>query len=76
MSQERQTITIDEVAFYLDSLDDESKSLVQNINIINAEVEHNQIKLQIAKIAYDTLLANLKAKTGSFEPVPQTEPSK
>lgn len=66
-TQERQILTIGEDKYFLDSVTESGKGLIDTINIIVAEQERLKIQMGIAGVAYDTMLEKLKAETANFE---------
>lgn len=67
--QERQILNIGEEKFYLDTVTDEGKSLIESINIISAEQERLRIQTSITNIAYETILIKLKDESVKFEKI-------
>lgn len=67
--QERQILNIGEEKFYLDTVTDEGKSLIESINIIASEQERLRIQTGITNIAYETILIKLKDESVKFEKI-------
>lgn len=64
---ERQILTIGEDKYFLDSVTEEGKGLIDTINIIVNEQERLKIQAGIASVAYDTMLEKLKVESANFE---------
>ena len=66
-TQERKILTIGETKYFLDSVTDEGKTLIDSINIIVNEQERLKIQMGIASVAYDTMLEKLNNELANFE---------
>lgn len=66
-TQERKILTIGETKYFLDSVTDEGKTLIDSINIIVNEQERLKIQMGIASVAYDTMLEKLNIESANFE---------
>ncbi len=70
---EREVLTLDDKKYYLDSVSEDGKRLISNIDIIHKEMQRIDIQMNIARIAYDKLLSELKEMSESFEQVQDKE---
>lgn len=64
---ERQTITIDEVSYYIDSFPEEAQKLLTDINLINNELQKLQVQSGIATVAKNALTQQLVTYKDKFE---------
>jgi len=64
---ERQTITINKNKYYLDSLDETSQKLLGDIRTVDTEIQHQQVRLNIAGVAKNALLQKLEEGIENFE---------
>ena len=67
---ERQKITINKVEYFLDSLNEESQKILNEIRIIDAEMQRYNIQMNIAGVAKNSLLEKLDSNSNTFELVP------
>jgi len=67
---ERQRITINKEVYYLDSLDEDSQKLLNEIRVIDNEIQHLQIQMSIAGVAKNSLLEKISDNTDTFQKVP------
>jgi len=68
---ERQKITINKVTYYLDSLNEDSQKMLNEIRIIDSEMQRLNIQMNIAGVAKNSLLEKIDAESASFEKVPE-----
>lgn len=73
----RETIKIENVDYFVDSITDEGKKLIESINVISGKAEEakvaadeSRIQLEIVNIARDSLVEKLIIKASEFEKVP------
>ena len=64
---ERKILTIGESKYFLDSVTDDGKRLIDTINIIVNEQEKLKIQTVIANISFETMLEKLKTESTKFE---------
>lgn len=64
---ERKILTIGEAKYFLDSVTEEGKGLIDTINIIVSEQERLKIQTGITSVAYDTMLEKLNLESANFE---------
>lgn len=64
---ERKILTIGEAKYFLDSVTEEGKGLIDTINIIVSEQERLKIQMGITSVAYDTILEKLNLESANFE---------
>lgn len=64
---ERKILTIGESKYFLDSVTDEGKQLIDTINLIVNEQEKIKIQMGIANISFETMLEKLKTESTKFE---------
>lgn len=64
---ERKILTIGEAKYFLDSVTEEGKGLIDTINIIVSEQERLKIQMGITSVAYDTMLEKLNLESANFE---------
>ena len=74
--QVRQTVTVDGVKYYRDSLPQEAQQTLHNILIVQEEIEKIQRQLGIAQIAKEALTNDLISFSDQFEKVEETEEPK
>lgn len=67
---ERQKITINKVEYYLDSLNEDSQKVLNEIRIIDTELQRYNIQMNIAGVAKNSLLEKLDKNSDAFEIVP------
>lgn len=66
---ERKTITINDESYYIDSITETGKNLVNSIQKIEKIIEQHEIELQIGKMAKSKLFNDLIRETAQFEQV-------
>lgn len=65
----RQTVTIDGVIYYRDSLSEVDERTLKNILIVDEEIQKTQRQLSINQIAKEALVNQLVQNTNNFEKV-------
>lgn len=65
----RKTITINDESYYIDSITETGKNLVNSIQKIEKIIEQHEIELQIGQMAKAKLFNDLIRETAQFEQV-------
>ena len=73
-TEPRQTVTIDGVVYYRDSLGEENERTLKNILIVQEELTKAQRQVDIIQIAKEALVTQLAQNTDKFEKVQIPQP--
>lgn len=66
-TEEKQTVTIDGVAYYIDSMPEVAKARLQDLTIITNEISQLQTSIGIAEIAKTAVIVELAKFKEQFE---------
>jgi len=69
-TQPRQTVTIDAVTYFRDSLTPKDEQTLQNILVVQEELATIQRTLNITLIAKESLLNEIASRVSEFEALP------
>lgn len=70
---ERKTITINDEVYYIDSITEAGKQLINSIQKIEKIIEQHEIEVQMAKMSKAKLFNDLIRETTQFEQVQKEE---
>lgn len=65
----RETVIINEIEYYVDTLTKSSMGILQDMNIVNTELKKIETSFNIVKLAKEALLSKLLLEVDNFERV-------
>ena len=70
---QRPTFIFNDVEYYADTLSEDVKGFINNVQIIDGEIKKINLQLEITNVAKDSFISKIEAEVENFEKVPETE---